>query len=307
MKKLLFTLAILAASAASTMAQVPQAFAFQSNITDTLGAPYANESISVKFEVISGSSNGTVEYSETHQLQTNAGGYFVANVGDGAVQSGTFTAIDWPNNSYWLGVGVDTTGGTNYENLGASKLLAVPYAIHSKSSDSSTVSNVSHIADSAGLANMSATARSVLDLKTPFGSAVDVALVAGGSTYNVPAGKVARVANVNYNTWVTGSYTNSFNDEIIELYDDNPDLTFVSHDITASDYTVPAGYVFKLGGSPTCDDGFTGTIYTRLGTIYVNLNGMLIPENATITFDFGACASPAYPDTQLRGILIPKQ
>jgi len=130
MKKLVALVVFLIAVTTATMAQAPQAFAFQSSVTDTLGNPLSNKAISVQFDVRSGSASGTVVYSENQSMTTTQTGYFSANVGQGTVGSGSFSGISWGTNTYWLEVSVDTTGGTSYISLGASQLLSVPYALH---------------------------------------------------------------------------------------------------------------------------------------------------------------------------------
>lgn len=112
---------------AISMAQAPQAFAFQSTLKDAAGNPYANDTIDVKFDIYNSLSD-TV-YSELHSgIITSASGYFSVNVGQGDSLSGTFADIDWATSSYWLNLSVDT-GGVMI-SLGASQLLSVPYALN---------------------------------------------------------------------------------------------------------------------------------------------------------------------------------
>ncbi len=136
MKKVITSLFVSLVSILS-FGQAPQAFAFQSTLTDTLGAPFANQSVAVQFDIHSISGNGTVVYSETHSaVPTSASGYFSANVGEGSVNSGDFSSINWGNSSYWLEVLVDTTGGSSFVSLGSSQLLSVPYALNAGNSTS---------------------------------------------------------------------------------------------------------------------------------------------------------------------------
>jgi hypothetical protein len=79
-----------------------------------------------------------VQYSETHSVLTDAYGLFNLIVGGGAVQSGTMAAINWSNDNYFLKVDMDATGGTNYQNMGTTQLLSVPYALHAKTAESVT-------------------------------------------------------------------------------------------------------------------------------------------------------------------------
>ena len=118
-------------------AQTPQAFAFQSTITHSDGSPFINTNVSLQFNIRSVSQTGTIVYSESHtNVTTSSTGYFTASVGQGTPTSGTFSAIDWNESSYFLELTVDTLSGTgtNYISLGASQLLSVPYALSTRPS-----------------------------------------------------------------------------------------------------------------------------------------------------------------------------
>ena len=53
-------------------------------------------------------------------------------IGGGTVTSGTFSAIDWANDKYFLQVELDPAGGTSYSNMGTTQLISVPYAKHAE-------------------------------------------------------------------------------------------------------------------------------------------------------------------------------
>ena len=82
---------------------------------------------------------GTAVYVENHFINTDALGLFNLNVGTGGVQSGTFASIDWSNDNYYLKVGLDASGGTNFVTMGTTQLLSVPYALYAKSAGGSFV------------------------------------------------------------------------------------------------------------------------------------------------------------------------
>jgi hypothetical protein len=44
--------------------------------------------------------------------------------------------IDWSNDNYYLKVGMDVAGGTNFLTMGTTQLLSVPYALHAATADS---------------------------------------------------------------------------------------------------------------------------------------------------------------------------
>ena len=47
--------------------------------------------------------------------------------------SGSVSGIDWSADDYYLQVGMDANGGTNFLTMGSTQLLSVPYALYAKS------------------------------------------------------------------------------------------------------------------------------------------------------------------------------
>jgi hypothetical protein len=74
-------------------------------------------------------------------VNTDAYGLFNLVIGAGAVQSGSMATIDWSNDNYYLKVGMDAAGGTNFITMGTTQLLSVPYALYAKSAGSVSASN----------------------------------------------------------------------------------------------------------------------------------------------------------------------
>ena len=71
-------------------------------------------------------------FSETHAPVTNQFGLFTLQVGAGTVVSGTFATINWGVGDKYIRTSVDLTGGTNYQLMGMSQLLSVPYAFYAE-------------------------------------------------------------------------------------------------------------------------------------------------------------------------------
>jgi hypothetical protein len=67
------------------------------------------------------------------------------------VLSGDFATIDWGGDSYFIQTEMDPTGGDTYTLTGASQLLSVPYALHSKTAGS--VTETQSLADVVALSN----------------------------------------------------------------------------------------------------------------------------------------------------------
>lgn len=119
------------------IAQVPQQFNYQGVARDNSGVELANQAISLRISLHSGSPIGTAIYQETQSSITNQFGLFNLQIGSGTVVSGTFNTIPWGSNTYYVQVEMDATGGTNYTDMGTSQLLSVPYALYAETSSTS--------------------------------------------------------------------------------------------------------------------------------------------------------------------------
>ncbi len=125
-------LSLLAVIPLCIMAQSPQQFNYQGVARDNNGDVLSNQSIGLQLDVRQASANGTIVFTETHATTTNAFGLFNISVGGGTPQLNTLSAIDWSNGPYFLEVSLDATGGTNYQSMGVSQLLSVPYALYAE-------------------------------------------------------------------------------------------------------------------------------------------------------------------------------
>lgn len=123
---------------ANIFAQSPQSFRYQAVARDNSGNILANQNVSFRISILSGGVSGTAAYSETHTgLSTNNFGLVELEIGKGTPMTGTFSAIDWGINSYFVKVEMDPEGGSNFQVLSTSQLLSVPYALFAKASQTS--------------------------------------------------------------------------------------------------------------------------------------------------------------------------
>jgi hypothetical protein len=120
--------------------QVAQKFNYQAVVRNNTGVIVTNQNIAVKAEIIDSNST-TILYSETHTVTTNAQGLFALQVGGGSAKSGVFANIDWSAGNRYIRTSVDLTGGTNFQLIGTSQLLSVPYALQAKNISISRVGN----------------------------------------------------------------------------------------------------------------------------------------------------------------------
>ncbi len=119
-------------------AQAPEKFNYQAVVRDNSGNILANHPVSFRISILQGSVSGDAVYAETQKDTTNAYGLSVLKIGDGMPVTGTMTAINWANNTYFIKVELDQNAGSAYVLMGITQLISVPYAFHSKTADSIT-------------------------------------------------------------------------------------------------------------------------------------------------------------------------
>ena len=104
---------------------------------DELGTPFPNKSIRVRFSVLNGSTQGIAVFKEEHLTQTDEFGRFNLAIGRGDNVSGTFSGINWGENTHFLKVEIDLTGiGTDYRLASVQEFLSVPYALYAEAAKS---------------------------------------------------------------------------------------------------------------------------------------------------------------------------
>ncbi len=133
---LFFCQLIILFSISICFSQVPQGINYQGVARDNSGNILPNQLTGLRISLHSGSGNGPTVYQETHAATTNNFGLFNIQIGGGIVVSGTFNTISWGTSTWFVQVEMDATGGTNYQDMGASQLLSVPYALYAETSSS---------------------------------------------------------------------------------------------------------------------------------------------------------------------------
>lgn len=116
-------------------AQSPEKMSYQAIIRSQNNDLVANTRISLRVIVHQGSAAGTIVYQETHSATTNNNGLVSLEIGTGNITTGTFSAIAWEKGPYFIETQVDVTGGANYNIMGTTQLLSVPYALHAKTAE----------------------------------------------------------------------------------------------------------------------------------------------------------------------------
>jgi len=148
MKKI-FLFVIVGLFSVSVFGQTPESFNYQVIVRNSSGNPIVKE-MKFRLSILKDSASGILEYQETHIKSTNQFGLATIQVGSAILPDyGTFSSINWGDDSFFLKTEVDTNGatGNDYIVFGVSQLISVPYALHAKVADSvisgnGTVTNV---------------------------------------------------------------------------------------------------------------------------------------------------------------------
>ena len=130
MYKLLFTSYALLMLSLTAIAQSPQKINYQGIARDLKGNPLSNQKINIKLEIVSNIESSLIEYAEIQLTETNNFGLYTLQIGNGIVESGTFSNIKWENGTKFIKVFIDAKGGNNFEEIGTTQLLSVPYALY---------------------------------------------------------------------------------------------------------------------------------------------------------------------------------
>ena len=98
------------------------------------GKAIKNASVGLRLSVLDSLPSGSVLYTETQSASTDAAGQFSIYLGAGTASAGTFANIPWANgNDKFLKVEMDAQGGSNYQSMGTTQLVSVPFEIAASS------------------------------------------------------------------------------------------------------------------------------------------------------------------------------
>jgi hypothetical protein len=129
-------------------AQAQTGLNFQGVARTTNNVILASQAITIKLSILQGSSTGTLEYSETREVITNAQGLFTTVIGDqGAISTlGKFTTINWKLSPKFLKIEMDAAAGTNFITMGTTQFQYVAYAQFAKSVDAENIVGIVPVA-----------------------------------------------------------------------------------------------------------------------------------------------------------------
>jgi hypothetical protein len=109
-----------------TLAQAPKSIPFQAVAKSVDGYVLTSQNVSVNFKIRSNSELGLVIFEENQDVITSPVGSFSANIGQGAMVSGSLNSLANNNVNYYLEVNL-TIGAQTYP-LGTRKLNPVHHA-----------------------------------------------------------------------------------------------------------------------------------------------------------------------------------
>ena len=114
------------------LAQVPQSFNYQAVVRDSNGELVTDQSVGVQISILKYGIYDLPVYIEDHNVLTNQFGLFSIMIGQGTQVMGEFEMIEWGSNTYFLQTAIDIGGENNYEFMGKTQLVSVPYSIYSR-------------------------------------------------------------------------------------------------------------------------------------------------------------------------------
>jgi hypothetical protein len=133
--KLTLTILLFVTVTLNVFAQSPEKMSYQAIIRSQDNSLVTNSNISLKIIVHQGTVTGTNVYQETHSVSTNNNGLVSLEIGTGKIITGNFSTIAWEKGPYFIETQVDVDGGVNYNIIGITQLLSVPYALHAKTAE----------------------------------------------------------------------------------------------------------------------------------------------------------------------------
>ena len=140
MKKNLTLLLLLALSLIYSLsyAQAPNGINYQAVIRNNAGTLQSNKPMAIRVNIKQNSPNGTVVFSERHNVTSDQFGLVNFVIGNGTfLNGGPFANINWANGPFYLDLGVAFSGLPSpiiYMPYGTQQMMSVPYALYAKSS-----------------------------------------------------------------------------------------------------------------------------------------------------------------------------
>jgi len=131
MKKIMLTLAVVFLSISLMKAQTPDQFKYQATLRNSDGTVMSDKDVEIGIKILEGSESGSEVFTETHNVTTSEYGVISLNIGSDQ----DLSVVNWSKSDFFLETSVDGTV------IGTSQILATPYSVNSKASESINVGN----------------------------------------------------------------------------------------------------------------------------------------------------------------------
>jgi len=232
----------------STFAQTPESFKYQAVVRDVSGTLLNNQAVGLRISIIENSVSGPSVYTETFNLSTNDYGLANISIGTGNIQSGVFSSINWGSSTHYIQVELDPTGGSNYQLVGTSQLLSVPYALYAKNVENDQIDD----ADNDPTNENQSLSISGNDVTISNGNTITLPASTGAlndlSDVNAISPQTNNILLWNGTEWVGGDICSLFSFYYLDSDNDN----YGNSEVFVYACSAPNGYV---ADSTDCDDG----------------------------------------------------
>lgn len=114
---------------------VPQGINYQAVARDASGMPIANQDVTVRVSLGTADMGTDLFFAETHEVVTDAAGYFRIVIGRGAAEKGILADVPWADEQVWLNLEMYDNRVGGFRVLSTNELLSVPYAFYAERAD----------------------------------------------------------------------------------------------------------------------------------------------------------------------------
>jgi hypothetical protein len=116
----------------------PFAIPYQAVVRNSSGELVKNSEVLIRISILKTSPQGQITYVESHRPITNNNGLLSLQIGEGASEVGSLSAISWQDGVYFLRTQIDPTGGNNPTLDQTTQLMSVPFAFHANTANQIT-------------------------------------------------------------------------------------------------------------------------------------------------------------------------
>ncbi|MBT3871139.1 MAG: collagen-like protein, partial [Flavobacteriaceae bacterium] len=110
---------------------------YQAVLRDSEDNLVIEQTVGMRISILQTTVSGVAVYVEIQMSSTNANGLVTLEIGTGTATVGDFSAIDWSLGPYYIKTETNIDTNPDYDIIGTSQLLSVPYALYAKESGSS--------------------------------------------------------------------------------------------------------------------------------------------------------------------------